>query len=356
MSENDTPTYDYVTFPRQFLAYKWYKPILVALLTFVFMLVFQMILVFAGLAWIVASTGTLDLSIVDSISDLGSSIHYTGPGTLMVIGGVATMLPALVLAILIVRDRPFSSYSSSRGGWNWGAFLKCLGVAFVVYTLVIVVQIVLFPDENATRVIAFNVIGFILCTLLVPFQCMAEEYVFRGLVLQTVGAWTRLPFFAMVVSALLFAAMHMYNLEGMIAVFVSGVVWAALAWQTRGIESTCAAHIANNLVGFYAVGFGFQTISSDVDVASMVFAVIVDVIYAVVVILLGKKFNWFTSKGDGTAKANENYRMKMAQRQFPPQQYQPPMQGQPPASWQQPAQVQQPLQQPAPQQQPPQQE
>jgi hypothetical protein len=47
-----------------------------------------------------------------------SAYFYSGPGLLMAVGGVAGMLPALALAERIVRGRPFSSYSSSRGGWN----------------------------------------------------------------------------------------------------------------------------------------------------------------------------------------------------------------------------------------------
>ena len=47
--DSDLPSYDYATFPRRFLSYRWFKPLLVALLTFVFMVVFQCVV-----AWLVA--------------------------------------------------------------------------------------------------------------------------------------------------------------------------------------------------------------------------------------------------------------------------------------------------------------
>ena len=41
--------------------------------------------------------------------------------------------PAIYIASKIVRDRPFSSYSSSHGGWNWKLYLKCLSIPFAIY-------------------------------------------------------------------------------------------------------------------------------------------------------------------------------------------------------------------------------
>jgi hypothetical protein len=64
------------------------------------------------------------------------------------IGGVATLLPALALATLIVGDRPFSSLSSSRGGWNWPAFFKCVALSVLVLAVITAVQLALFPGEE----------------------------------------------------------------------------------------------------------------------------------------------------------------------------------------------------------------
>ena len=348
--ENNAPSYDYTTFPRQFLAYRWFKPLLVALLTLVFSLVFQMFVMGTGIAWFYAEGGGTsgDVSILGDLDNIGSSGYFTGPGALIAFGSVAMILPALALAVLIVRDRPFSSYSSSRGGFNWGAFFKCLGVGAVVYAAITAIQLIAFPDENATGVIAFTAAGFVLLAILVPIQCVAEEYAYRGLIMQTFGAWSKLPAVAIVASALLFTVSHGYNLTGLAAIFVGAVIWGVLAWQTKGIEATCAAHIMNNMIGVYTVGFGVSTVSNDTDVVSLVVAILVDVVYAAAILLLGKKFNWFTSKGDGTAKANEAYRAKMAQKQAgQPERDCPPipytqqsqaewqMQGQPPIQYMQ---------------------
>lgn len=312
-------SYEYTTFPRQFLAYRWFKPLLVAVLAFVFMLMFQFVIMGLGTLWaIIDGSAAAGLGSLDTLGDVGNSSIFTGPGMLIGFGGVAMMLPALALAALIVRDRPFSSYSSSRGGFNWGAFFKCIGVAAVVYGVFTAIELLVFPNEDATGVIAFTASGFALSMVLVPLQCAAEEYVFRGFLLQTISSWTKLPVVGIVVSSLIFAVSHEYNIDGLAAIFVGAIIWGFLAWRTKGIEVTCAAHIMNNMMGVCTVGCGVSTLAnatSEIDIAGMIVAIAIDVVYAVAIILLDKKFNWFSPKGDGTARANESYRAMIERKQ-----------------------------------------
>lgn len=306
----DKPSYEYTTFPRQFVSYKWYKPLLVAILAFVFMLVFQIVLLIIAAQWAGSFNFIVNLGVgYDDMSP------YTGPEALALIGGVATMLPALALAALIVRDRPYSSYSSSRGGWNWKAFGKCMVVALVVTGIPLIVQIFFFPDETGSGVIAFTVVGALACLVLVPIQCVAEEYVFRGLVMQAVGSWTRLPVFGIIVSAAVFAAGHPYNMIGVITIFCNGIIWGVVVWQTRGLEATSATHIVNNLVAFGAGGLGLSGTTSEIDIASLILTLLIDGAYAAIVIIAGRKYNWFASQGDGAAKFNEKKIAKMVKRQ-----------------------------------------
>lgn len=309
-AESGMPSYDYATFPRQFLSYRWFKPIFVFALAFVFMFVFQ------TLALILATMWAGDINFVLSLSvDYDDMNPYTGPGALFEIGGVAVLLPALALAALIVRDRPYSSYSSSRGGWNWKAFALCLVVAVAVYALDAIIESVFFPGEPGDGVMRFTVEGVLLCLVLIPLQCAAEEYVFRGFFLQTFASWTKLPIVGIILSAAVFAAMHPYNLIGVATIFIGGVVWGVIAWQSKGLEATCAIHIVNNMLAFTFGGFGWQTVTSEVDIASLIAAAVIDVVYAVAVLLLGKKFGWFASKGDGVTKYNDKQRAVIASKQ-----------------------------------------
>ena len=93
------PAYDFATFPRQFVSYKWYKPLLVLVLGFIFMILFQVIVIFFSIAW----TGD-----VSFISDYDFSYDgmdaYSGPGAFFMLGSIAVMLPALALAAFIVQE------------------------------------------------------------------------------------------------------------------------------------------------------------------------------------------------------------------------------------------------------------
>ena len=306
------PIYEYTTFPRRFVSYKWYKPLLVALLAFVFMLIFQIVVLIGALIW------SGDIYFLESMGAGYDSMDVlSGPGALAELGSIAVLLAALALAALIVRDRPFSSYSSSRNGWNWGSFGRCLLVALATIGLFTVIEVLVLPNPDATGVIGFTIAGFIVCTLLTPLQCIAEEYIFRGLIMQTIGAWTKIPVIAVIVQAIAFAAGHPYNDIGVITIFISGIIMGVLAWQTSGLEASSAAHVVNNMTGFYLVGVGLDTLGSDVGIEALVVSVVLDLAYAAIVLGWGKKHGWFPSKGDGTAAFNQKKRAKMARKNMP---------------------------------------
>lgn len=303
----ESPSYDYATFPRQFVTYRWFKPILVTLLAAVFVMVFQVMLV------IIATIVSGNINFIDTISEGYDDMDvYTFPGALFELGAVAAMLPALALAALIVRDRPYSSYSSSRGGWNWAAFAKCFGVAAVVMGVLTVVQYVFFPAENAPGKNLFTTAGVIACLALVPLQSIAEEYVFRGLLLQAVSSWTKLPVIGIAVSAVVFAAGHPYNDIGVIAVLINGAVWGFIVWRTNGLEATSALHVVNNYLAFFMAGFGLEATTSQIDIVSMVIAIAVDIAYAAIVLVLGKRRGWFAPTKDGAAAFNEKHAARIA--------------------------------------------
>ncbi len=305
--------YDYAKFPREFVSYRWFKPVLVALLAAVIYFVLSIALV------IIVGIITGNFGFLNNISDGYDGMNaFTGPGAVMELGSIALILPALALAGLIVQDRPFSSYSTSRGGWNWKTFFLCMLVAAAVMGADFIVESLLFPGEYVQGVSQFTTVGLILCIVLVPLQCLAEEYLFRGFLLQTFGAWTRLPILAIVVSAAIFAAGHPYNVVGVITIFFNGIFWGFIAWKSKGLEATSALHIVNNMIAFLASGFGMAPMTSVVPVESLVVSVIIDAVYMVAVLTLGKKFGWFKPKGDGTAMFNTNKLAKKARKYQPP--------------------------------------
>ena len=131
-----------------------------------------------------------------------------------VLGSMAVAIPALWIASKIVRDRPFSSYSSARGGWNFKIFFICMLLALVFVAAPVTVRIYLATGFKSD--VRLSLAGFLVILLLGPLQCIAEEYLFRGLFMQTLGSWVKIPIVAVIAQALVFGLSHTYNIAGIL--------------------------------------------------------------------------------------------------------------------------------------------
>jgi membrane protease YdiL (CAAX protease family) len=92
--------------------------------------------------------------------------------------------------------------------------------------------------------------------LLTPLQAAAEEYVFRGLLAQAVGAWTRYVPFAVILPSVAFASLHGYDWWGLADVFVFGIAASLVVWRTGGLEAGIAMHTVNNVASFLLLASG----------------------------------------------------------------------------------------------------
>ena len=159
----------------------------------------------------------------------------------------------------------------------------------------------------------FTIASFAALTIMGPLQCIAEEYIFRAYLLQTIGGWVKIPIVAIIIAALVFTAGHPYKLAGVISVLVSGLIWGFMAKTTRGLEASSAAHIANNMAVFYTMGFGIVNLTAEVPVADMVVSVIKDAVYLIVIVMIARRTNWFNEvQADDVTPFNEKVEAKMA--------------------------------------------
>lgn len=291
---------DYLSYPKQFSPYKWYKPLLVTLVAGGFFFLFTMVNTL--ICTVIAANQGYDFQKLIS-GGYDNLDAYSALGAIMSLAGVAIMLPALAIGNRIINARPFSSYSSSRGGFRFPVFFKCFAASLIIVALPLVL-ITLFSGEK-TGEIRFSVLGFILCTILAPLQCVAEEYIFRGHAMQMFGSWIKIPVIPIILQTLLFAAAHPYNNIGIVSVGIMGIVLGVCAYFTNGIESSSALHITNNLVAFYMSGFGFGSVQTNVDVTELIVTVIICCIYTAFIIFADKKLGWFDkSKKDDVSEFN----------------------------------------------------
>ncbi|WP_458405416.1 CPBP family intramembrane glutamic endopeptidase [Methanobrevibacter sp.] len=275
---------DYITYGRTFENYRWYKPILTILLTTILFILFNAILFAIGYfaygeSFLLQSMGTYE------------SLNTINFATISSYLSLALALPSIYIASRIVRDRPFSSYSSSRGGWNWKMYFKCLIPAIIIFTLATIAIIISSGDVTINN--QFTIVSFIACLIVVPLQCIGEEHLFRGLLMQSIGSWVKIPVVAIIIQSVIFGMMHAYNSIGVVSIIISGLLYGWIAWKTNGIESSSALHTVNNVYVVMLAGFGLQQTSSTVTPENFILDIIIQITSVMLVYYIGKRYGWF---------------------------------------------------------------
>lgn len=276
----------YITFPRTFENYRWYKPILVFIIAAIVYVVLQAaILAIFGASYGRDAIFSIATQNYESLNtEVGSYIGYLS---------VAIFLPSLYVATKIVRDRPFSSYSSSRGGWDWKLFFKLLPIPLAVY---VIYELIVSSFRGPLGPNNLTVTFFVICLIIVPLQCIAEEYVMRGLIMQTFGSWFKIPIVAIILQSIIFASMHPYSILGVVAVFIQGIIFGLLAWRSNGLEAGSALHSVNNLTNAYFVAIGLEINASTISPFDFASSLIISTVSALGIYYIGTRKGWFGEK------------------------------------------------------------
>jgi membrane protease YdiL (CAAX protease family) len=169
--------------------------------------------------------------------------------------GIATLIPICWVLMAVVHQVRPRWLSSVQPRLRWGYLLICAGIAFVVLTGVTLIPLALGspPVDISAQPGFWAFLAVIIITA--PFQAAAEEYFFRGYLMQALGSLVAHPAFGVVVSAVLFALMHGVQNP---ALFVNrlgfGLLAALLVWRTGGLEAGIGAHVVNNVCAYVIAG------------------------------------------------------------------------------------------------------
>jgi len=211
-------------------------------------------LLLMGIAAVAAGvTGTGELFAADNAAE-------TGPlGLLAGNLGLAVLIPAAVLAVLVAhRERP-GWLSSVTGRLRWTLLWRftLLGAVTTAAGYGAILLVPALPDEptDALRAPDLRLLVALLAVTLLstPLQSAAEEYAFRGYLTQAVAGWIPWPRLALCVagalSATLFALAHGTQDPGLFASrLFFGLVASWTVWRCGGLEAAIALHTVNNLI------------------------------------------------------------------------------------------------------------
>lgn len=247
--------------------YRWWRPLLAILLLAVFVLLTSFIVVGvgAGIGVLIGEIRTDTAANLEAdllalaVIDAGSPFHLT-----VALLSVVVWLPCVPLALLCAGIRPAGFATNVlnsvtfrlRGRWLATLLLPATVVSLAATVVSVGAGIAFGEALVAPTITPTIVLSIALILLIVPFQAAAEEYVFRGVLMQAIGSWVRWLPLALVIPTLVFVAGHIYDVWGLLDVGVFGLAAAVLTWRTGGLEAAIVMHALNNIVAFLVLASG----------------------------------------------------------------------------------------------------
>ena len=152
---------------------------------------------------------------------------------------------------------------------------------------------IIFFAQRTNTGIKFTTGGFLLITLFIPLQGIAEELTYRAFLMQTVGSWFRAAAAGLLGQIVIFSLVHPYNLIGVAEIAVSALIYGLVTVRTKGIEASSALHILNNATEIFMVGFGFGLITAEQTAGQVLFNPGFKILYLIFIFYAARKLHWF---------------------------------------------------------------
>ncbi len=252
-------------------SYRWWKPLIALVLSGLFVAVSSSMLLFVVTVidtLVSDSTGVPGyfVSVDGSLNTAAFSVtDAANPLSLLVsLAAVAIWTPCILLAMWVAGIRPVGRIHSVALHLRWRWMLACIIPALSATAVMILIGAVIIPALMGEPLLApstdpgvFALVAVVILVM-VPLQAAAEEYVFRGLLMQALGAWFGLRVIAIVLPTLVFALLHNYDVWGILDVAIFGITAAWITWRTGGLESAIVLHAVNNVVLFMVMASGMN--------------------------------------------------------------------------------------------------
>ncbi len=186
------------------------------------------------------------------------------------------IIPFLFVALFLVfhtkfvHKRTILSIFTGREKFDWKRVFFSFTLLSVVLALFLLFQYLssdsLIFQFNAQKFIPL----FIIAILLLPIQTSCEEILFRSYILQGIKMRTRKNSIAVLISGLMFGAIHIGNPEvakigyHIIAYYMLvGVFLSLISFYDNGIELALGYHAANNIFAVLMITNDWQAFQTD---------------------------------------------------------------------------------------------
>ena len=232
---------------------------------------------------------------------------------LMLLGFVG-MLLSVVLCNKFINGNSFLSLTTSRNKVDFNRIFYSFFLWSSISAFMITIGYFLAPENY---IINFNLQPFLILAaiviILIPIQTSAEEYLFRGYMMQSLGSIVRNRWFPLIASSIAFGLLHSANPEiakfgNVVYIFYigSGLFAGIMTLMDEGMELALGWHAANNITAALLVTADWsalQTHSVLKDISNPETMPLTDVLIPVLVffpimlLIFAKKYSWTDWKG-----------------------------------------------------------
>lgn len=173
---------------------------------------------------------------------------------------IISLIAGVLLGVGLITKQPLRTLFTAAPTFRFKRFGLGLVVTFAALAAFTVTQALVSPSAVAFGYDASKFWpALALVLLLTPLQCLAEELVFRGWLLQALSGRGRA--LAVAVSSTIFASLHLLNAEALksglgfsvLAYGGFGVFFCLIAMRERGLELGWGVHTANNVFSMVLV-------------------------------------------------------------------------------------------------------
>ena len=189
-------------------------------------------------------------------------MSHTPAGVVLTLLTFAGIWPGTWAALRLLHNQDIRTLLSPRGRIRWGEFGGglALAAAFWCVSLAVGLAVVGVPQRSALPVTLW-LASLSPLAVLVFLQASGEELIFRGYILQQLGARFRSPLVWAFLPSFLFGMLHYsggtelgigWHYVAVTTLF--GITAAAMVWRTGSLAAAMGAHTGMNMFALSAIG------------------------------------------------------------------------------------------------------
>lgn len=216
-------------------------------------------------------------------------------------------MAALWLVVRYLHKQSMTSLTTGRAKIDWGRILFAFTLWGVLTGATIAISYYSEPELYRLNFdpVAFSIL-FVISVLMVPIQTSAEEYMFRGYLMQGLAVLAKNRWVPLLSTSVIFGLMHLSNPEVgkmgnilMVYYIGTGLFLGIVTLMDDGLELALGFHAANNLIGALLItadwtAFQTPSILKDLSEPTAFSDIILPVVivFPIVLFIFSKKYGW----------------------------------------------------------------